>query len=56
VGRALYKLVSVRFIRETLEVPHEGSPTSNETIIAEKFQAMTVLGMANSRMKDFYDI
>jgi hypothetical protein len=27
-----------------------------ETAIAEKFQAMTVLGMANSRMKDFYDI
>ncbi len=27
-----------------------------ETIIAEKFQAMTVLGMANSRMKDFYDV
>jgi hypothetical protein len=27
-----------------------------ETVIAEKFQAMTVLGMANSRMKDFHDI
>ncbi len=27
-----------------------------ETVIAEKVQAMTVLGMANSRMKDFYDI
>ncbi|HEY5730130.1 MAG TPA: nucleotidyl transferase AbiEii/AbiGii toxin family protein [Anaerolineales bacterium] len=27
-----------------------------ETVIAEKFQAMTVLGMANSRMKDFYDV
>lgn len=27
-----------------------------ETVLAEKFQAMTVLGMANSRMKDFYDI
>lgn len=27
-----------------------------ETVIAEKFQALTVLGMANSRMKDFYDI
>jgi len=24
-----------------------------ETVVAEKFQAMTVLGMANSRMKDF---
>jgi predicted nucleotidyltransferase component of viral defense system len=36
-------------------VPHlYGYPPA--TVIAEKFQAMTVLGMANSRMKDFYDI
>jgi predicted nucleotidyltransferase component of viral defense system len=27
-----------------------------ETVIAEKFQAMVVLGRANSRMKDLYDI
>lgn len=27
-----------------------------ETVIAEKFQAMAVLGRANSRMKDFYDL
>jgi predicted nucleotidyltransferase component of viral defense system len=27
-----------------------------ETVIAEKFQAMVVLGLANSRLKDFYDI
>lgn len=27
-----------------------------ETVIAEKFQAMVKLGIANSRMKDFYDI
>jgi hypothetical protein len=27
-----------------------------ETLIAEKFQAMTILGIANSRMKDFYDV
>ena len=27
-----------------------------ETVVAEKFQAMTKLGMANSRLKDFYDI
>jgi hypothetical protein len=25
-------------------------------VIAEKFQAMVMLGLANSRMKDFYDI
>jgi predicted nucleotidyltransferase component of viral defense system len=27
-----------------------------ETVIAEKFQAMVVLGRANTRMKDFYDV
>lgn len=26
------------------------------TVVAEKFQAMVMLGIANSRMKDFYDI
>ena len=26
------------------------------TVVAEKFQAMVWLGIANSRMKDFYDI
>jgi hypothetical protein len=29
---------------------------SRETTIAEKFEAMTKLGILNSRMKDFYDI
>ncbi len=29
---------------------------SRETVIAEKFHAMIHLGIANSRMKDFYDI
>jgi predicted nucleotidyltransferase component of viral defense system len=27
-----------------------------ETVVAEKFQVMVSLGMANSRMKDFYDL
>jgi hypothetical protein len=27
-----------------------------ETVVAEKFQALVSLGMANSRMKDFYDL
>jgi nucleotidyltransferase AbiEii toxin of type IV toxin-antitoxin system len=27
-----------------------------ETVVAEKFQAMVDLGIANSRMKDFYDL
>lgn len=29
---------------------------ARETVIAEKFQAMVALGLANSRMKDFYDV
>jgi predicted nucleotidyltransferase component of viral defense system len=29
---------------------------ARETVVAEKFQAMVVLGLANSRMKDYYDI
>lgn len=29
---------------------------ARETVVAEKFQAMVVLGRANSRMKDFYDV
>jgi len=29
---------------------------SPATVIAEKFQAVVVLGIANSRMKDFYDL
>ncbi len=27
-----------------------------ETVVAEKFQAMVALGMANTRMKDCYDV
>lgn len=29
---------------------------SRETVIAEKYHAMVALGLANSRMKDFYDV
>lgn len=29
---------------------------ARETVVAEKFQAMVVLGRANTRLKDFYDI
>ena len=29
---------------------------SPATVIAEKFQAVVALGIANSRMKDFYDL
>jgi Nucleotidyl transferase AbiEii toxin, Type IV TA system len=27
-----------------------------ETVVAEKFQAMVMLGLANTRMKNFYDL
>jgi hypothetical protein len=36
--------------------PPELSGYTMESTIAEKFQAMVVLGVLNSRMKDFYDI
>ena len=29
---------------------------TRETVVAEKFEAMTKLGLLNSRMKDFYDL
>jgi hypothetical protein len=29
---------------------------ARETVVAEKFQAMAVLGLANTRYKDFYDL
>jgi hypothetical protein len=29
---------------------------NRETVVAEKLQAMVLLGMANSRMKDFFDV
>ena len=29
---------------------------ARETVVSEKFQAMVMLGLANTRMKDFYDI
>ena len=29
---------------------------ARETVVAEKFQAVVDLGMANSRMKDYYDL
>lgn len=38
-----------------LPVPHLRA-YARETVIAEKFQAMVALGLADSRMKDFYDV
>ncbi len=44
-------------IRPLLDLPAPRLLTyPRETVIAEKFEAIVSLGMANSRMKDFYDI
>ena len=52
-----FQLVLTRYGLERLLFP---APQLNayprETVVAEKFQAMVQLGMANSRMKDFYDV
>lgn len=47
----------------SIEIPSSlGLPTANiraypvATVVAEKFQAIVALGMANSRMKDYYDL
>lgn len=40
-----------------LDFPHPVLQVyQKETVVAEKFQAMVALGMANSRMKDFFDL
>lgn len=48
---------------EELQLPvllDQPAPTlraySRETVVAEKFQAMVMLGQANSRLKDYYDL
>lgn len=44
-------------IPSLLELPKANLLTyPRETVVAEKFEAMVSLGLANSRMKDFYDI
>lgn len=40
----------------TSQPPRYGSIRSTYTVIAEKYQAMVMLGQANSRMKDFFDL
>ena len=40
-----------------LDPPHPEVKTSpRETVVAEKVDAMIVLGLRNSRMKDYYDL
>ncbi|MFO0805494.1 MAG: nucleotidyl transferase AbiEii/AbiGii toxin family protein [Gemmataceae bacterium] len=51
----------VEAVKEPLAVPPEQSVTVHagypkETVVAEKVEAMVKLGLANSRMKDFYDL
>ena len=40
----------------TVQVEPDGLRFAAETVVAEKYQAMVMLGIANSRMRDFYDI
>ena len=49
------KFIDYPVLLEEMESPYI-KVYSNETIIAEKFQAMIELAELNSRMKDFYDI
>jgi hypothetical protein len=39
-----------------LKFPAPAHAYSKESVVAEKFEAMVKLGVANSRMKDFYDL
>ena len=47
--------ISYPVLIEDMEVPLIQA-YSIETVVAEKFQAMIELSLANSRMKDFYDV
>ena len=49
------KLIDYPVLLDDMETPVIKA-YSNETVIAEKFQAMIELSELNSRMKDFYDI
>jgi len=49
-----FQLVLTRYANERLLFRLASSP--RETVVAEKLEAMVQLGMANSRMKDFYDL
>ena len=55
-----YNLLLNRFGMERLLARVSTAPTLRVypvyTVIAEKYQAMVILGQANSRMKDFFDL
>lgn len=56
-GDAVLPTPETRFFPSLLDFPAaELRVYRRETVIAEKFHAMVDLGMANSRMKDFFDI
>ncbi|GAH71667.1 unnamed protein product, partial [marine sediment metagenome] len=50
------KAKKVEFPTLLEQVPPKIKVYSIESIISEKFEAMVKLSMANSRMKDFYDV
>jgi predicted nucleotidyltransferase component of viral defense system len=56
-GDVVYPHPETGFLPTVLDDPSpELMCYSRESAIAEKFHAMTKIGMLNSRMKDFYDI
>ena len=56
-GDAIYPDAELSEFPTLLETdPPQIKAYSSFTVIAEKFQAMVTLNLANSRMKDFYDI
>lgn len=55
-GHAFDLLLTRYAIERLLHRLSLSAPFVRETVITEKFQAMVMLGLANSRMKDFYDV
>lgn len=55
-GVCIHVILSVYFRFNGRTSPRCGAITATLGYLAEKFNAMIVLGMANSRMKNYFDI
>ena len=56
-GDTITPCAEIQTLSTILDFPKPKLKTYNaETVIAEKFEAMVSLGIANSRLKDFFDI
>ena len=57
VGDAIFPPPTITQYPTMIDLPAPEIPMyPREAVIAEKFHAITVLGLSNSRMKDFYDL